>query len=95
LRIAALWEKFAAQNKKACAGRVMGKQEISYDYHRYKSMLAAAVDESRRLELIDLLIEERARDRLEAERTSDRVAMTAQTVARVLGSKSRDNFEHG
>ncbi|MGY3615118.1 hypothetical protein [Bradyrhizobium sp. USDA 10063] len=52
-----------------------------------------AVDDSKRLELIELLIREKARDKLEAQRTSDRVAMTAQTVARVLGtSRQRDNF---
>jgi hypothetical protein len=71
----------------------MGKQETGYDYHRYKRLLAEAVDESKRLELIELLIREKARDKLEAQRTSDRVAMTAQTVARVLGtSRQRDNF---
>jgi hypothetical protein len=74
----------------------MGKQEASYDYIRYRKLLAEAVDESKRLELIDLLIRENARDRLEAQRTSDRVAMTAQTVARVLGSSGRrDNFKLG
>ncbi|RZN32722.1 hypothetical protein [Bradyrhizobium sp. Leo121] len=71
----------------------MGKQETGYDYHRYKKLLAEAVDESKRLELIQLLIHEKARDKLEAQRTSDRVAMTAQTVARVLGtSRHRDSF---
>jgi hypothetical protein len=67
----------------------MSKQEAGYDYHRYKKLLAEAVDETRRLELIDVLIQENARDRLEAQRMSDRVAMTAQTVARVLGSSGR------
>jgi hypothetical protein len=66
-----------------------GSHENGYDYHRYKKMLAEAVDETRRLELIDLLIQEKARDRLEAERISDRIAMTAQTVARVLGTSGR------
>jgi hypothetical protein len=75
----------------------MAKQEAAgYDYHRYRKLLAEAVDESRRRELINLLIQEKARDRLEAQRTSDRVAMTAQTVARVLGSTGqRDNFKLG
>ena len=55
-----------------------------------------AVDETSRLQLIDLLIKESARDRLEAQRTSDRVAMTAQTVARVLGPTGRrDSFKLG
>jgi len=74
----------------------MAKEEAGYDYTRYRTLLAEAVDEQRRLELIDLLIREQARDRLEAQRTSDRVAMTAQTVARVLGSSGRrDNFGLG
>jgi hypothetical protein len=63
----------------------MRKQDAGYDYHRYRRLLAEAVDEKRRLALIDLLIEEQARDRLEAQRASDRVAMTAATVAKVLG----------
>ena len=63
------------------------KLEAAYDYHRYRKLLADAVDETKRLELIDLLIQEKARDRLEAQRTSDRVAMTAQTVAKVLGRR--------
>jgi hypothetical protein len=74
----------------------MAKHEAGYDYTRYRKLLAEAVDESSRLQLIDLLIKERARDRLEAQRTSDRVAMTAQTVARILGPTARrDNFKLG
>ncbi|SHM36880.1 hypothetical protein [Bradyrhizobium lablabi] len=67
----------------------MGKQEAGYDYHRYRKLLAEAVDETKRLELIEQLINEKARDRLEAQRTSDRVAMTAVTVARILGPTAR------
>ena len=71
----------------------MDKQETGYDYFRYKQLLAEAVDETRRLELIETMIRENARDRLEAQRTADRVAMTAMTVARVLSPGSRrDNF---
>ena len=71
----------------------MSKQEAGYDYHRYRKLLAEAVDETKRLELIDQLIKEKARDRLEAQRTSDRVAMTAVTVAKILGPTARrDNF---
>lgn len=71
----------------------MGKQEAGYDYHRYLKLLEEAVDETKRLELIDQLIKEKARDRLEAQRTSDRVAMTAVTVAKILGPTARrDNF---
>ena len=67
----------------------MTKPEADYDYQRYKKLLAEAVDDAKRLELIDLMIRERARDRLEAQRTSDRVAMTAITVAKILGPGGR------
>jgi hypothetical protein len=71
----------------------MSKMESIYDYQRYLKLLAEAVDETRRLALIDQLIQEKARDRLEAQRTSDRVAMTAVTVARILGPIARrDNL---
>jgi hypothetical protein len=72
----------------------MDKQETNrpeaiYDYQRYKQLLAEAVDEAKRLELIETIIKEKARDRLEAQRMADRVAMTAMTVARVLGPGGR------
>lgn len=70
-----------------CAGRAM--DEVDYDHNRYKKLLAEAVDETKRLELIELMIREKARDRLEAQRMADRVAMTAMTVARVLGPGGR------
>ena len=71
----------------------MSKQESGYDYHRYRKLLAEATDDTKRLELIDLMIKEGARDKLEAQRTSDRVAMTAVTVAKILGPGGRrDNF---
>ena len=38
----------------------MRKQDAGYDYHRYRRLLAEAVDENKRMALIDLLIEERA-----------------------------------
>jgi hypothetical protein len=66
----------------------MDKQDTGYDYIRYKQLLAEAVDEARRLELIEIMIRENARNRLEAQRTADQVAMTAMTVARVLGTVS-------
>jgi hypothetical protein len=67
----------------------MDDQETGYDYCRYKRLLAEAVDETKRLELIEIMIKENARERLEAQQISDRVAMTAVTVARVLGSSGR------
>ena len=64
----------------------MRKQETGFDYQRYRQLLADAVDENKRLALIALLIEEQARDRLAAQVASDRAAMTATTIARVLGT---------
>jgi hypothetical protein len=67
----------------------MSQPAEGYDYHRYKKLLAEANDDTKRRELIDLMIREGARDRLEAQRTSDRVAMTAVTVAKILGPGGR------
>ena len=67
----------------------MSKLDAGYDYTRYRKLLAEAVSENKRLELIDLMIKEKARDRLQAQRMSDRVAMTTATVARVLGPSGR------
>jgi hypothetical protein len=67
----------------------VNKQEAIFDYNRYKQLLAEAVDETKRLELIEIMIREKARDRLEAQQMSDRMAMTAMTVARVLRSSGR------
>jgi hypothetical protein len=66
--------------------RQVRKQDPGFDYIRYRQLLAEAVDEKARLALIDLLIEERAKDQLEAQRASDRAAMTATTIAKVLGA---------
>jgi hypothetical protein len=63
----------------------MRNQDTGFDYHRYRQLLCEAVDDDKRLELINLLIEERARDRLAAQVASDRAAMTASTIAKVLG----------
>ena len=41
----------------------MRKQDVRFDYRRYRQLLAEAVDENKRLALIDVLIEERARER--------------------------------
>lgn len=63
----------------------MRKQDVAFDYHRYRKLLAEADNDDKRMALINLLIEERARDRLAAEIASDRAAMTASTIAKVLG----------
>jgi hypothetical protein len=67
----------------------MSEQDAGYDYHRYRKLLAEAVDETKRRELIDLMIEERAKEKLEAQRNSDRAAMTAATIAKVLDLAGR------
>lgn len=64
----------------------MRKQDAAFDYHRYRQLLAEAVDEKKRLELIYVLIEERARERLEAQRASDQAAMTASVISTVLSA---------
>ena len=69
---------------------VSEQQATTYDYRRYRQLLSEAVDETSRLRLISLLISERARDRLESQRASDRSAMTAETVAKVLGNGRRE-----
>ncbi|MGX1107496.1 hypothetical protein AB7M47_005879 [Bradyrhizobium elkanii] len=77
-------------------GVPMSEQEATtYDYQRYRQLLSEAVDESSRLQLISLLIAEKARDRLEAQRASDRSAMTAETVAKVLGNGRREHLQRG
>ena len=76
-------------------GVPVSEQEASYDYQRYRQLLSEAVDETSQLRLISLLITERARDRLEAQRASDRSAMTAETVAKVLGDGRREQFQRG
>jgi hypothetical protein len=62
----------------------MRKQDVGFDYHRYHRLLTEADDEDKRIALIELLIQEKARDRLAAQRASDRAAMTAHTIATVL-----------
>jgi hypothetical protein len=42
----------------------MGKSDAGYDYDRYRRLLSEADDESKRMAFIDLLIEEKARDKL-------------------------------
>ncbi len=64
----------------------MLQQDGEFDYRRYRQLLAEATDETKRMALIDLLILERARDRLAAQRASDRAAMTVATIAKVLGT---------
>jgi hypothetical protein len=50
----------------------MNRPDSEFDYPRYRKLLAEAVDERRRLALIDLLIDERARDKLAVQATQQR-----------------------
>ena len=59
----------------------------AYRFVRYDTV-GSTNDEAKRLALIDVLIQERAKERLEAQRASDRVAMTATTIAKVLGASA-------
>jgi hypothetical protein len=68
-------------------GREM-RGHTEFDFDRYQQLLAEADDEAKRLALIDVLIEERAKERLETQLASDRVAMTATTIAKVLGTSA-------
>lgn len=59
--------------------------DIGFDADRSRKLLAP--DEKKRLALIELLVEERAKERLDAEFTSERDVMTAATIAKVLGKR--------
>jgi hypothetical protein len=65
----------------------LGKTDPGFDHHRYRQLLAEAIDEPKRLALIDLLIEERARDRLKAQRASNEETNTRSIIAEVLSKK--------
>ena len=55
-----------------CAGRAMREQNAEFDFDRYRKLLAEANDEPKRLALINILIDERAKDRLAALRAERR-----------------------
>ena len=63
----------------------MGNSDAGYDFDRYRQLLAQAVDEPKRLALIALLIEEKARDRLARHALRARLS--------VLGIKSEPYVE--
>lgn len=63
----------------------MREQREAFDYDRYRQLIVEAVDETRRMALINLLIAERARDRLAATLASDQTPGTAARFADVLG----------
>jgi len=48
-------------------GQAMSKADAGYDYDRYRQLLAEADDDTKRMAFINLLIEEKARDKLAVE----------------------------
>jgi hypothetical protein len=59
-----------------------------FDYHRYRQLLAEAIDEPKRRALIDLLILEQAKDRLAEQCASQKKIVTMAAVARVVRTES-------
>jgi hypothetical protein len=62
--------------------------DSGFDYPRYRKLLAEAVDEPKRLALIKLLIDERARDRLAAQETRRRSDIIHSLIAPRSPSRS-------
>jgi hypothetical protein len=52
----------------------MGKRDPGFDYDRYRKLLAEAVDEEKRLALIDLMVDEKARQKLSEHVVRERLA---------------------
>jgi hypothetical protein len=52
----------------------MSKSDAGYDYDRYRRLLAEADDEPKRLAFINLLVDEKARDKLARQALHARVA---------------------
>jgi hypothetical protein len=50
----------------SAGAQAMGKSDTGFDYDRYRSLLAEADDEQKRLAFINLLVDEKARDKLAA-----------------------------
>lgn len=59
----------------------MNRPDSEFDYPRYRKLLAEAVDEPRRLALINLLIDERARDKLAAQATQQKIDVIRGIIA--------------
>ena len=58
------------------------KPETGFDYDRYRKLLAEAGDEQKRLDFINLLIEEKARDSLARQSLRTRLADMGLTTKR-------------
>jgi hypothetical protein len=56
------------------AEAAMSKPDAGFDYDRYRRLLAEATDEPKRLALIDLLVDEKAKDGLALQSLRTRLA---------------------
>jgi hypothetical protein len=61
---------------------VMNEPDAGFDYERYRRLLAEATDEKKRLALIDLLINEKAKDSLARQSLRVRLAELGLTRSR-------------
>ncbi len=52
----------------------MGKPDPGFDYDRYRKLLAEAVDEKKRLALIDLMVDEKAKQKLSEQTVREQLA---------------------
>ena len=72
----------------------MDSSDAGFNFDRYRRLLAEATDERKRLALIDLLIEEKARDRLAEQALRARLSglgLKAQAPAFSQGAFDGDN----
>ena len=67
----------------------MSEADTAYNFDRYRKLLAEADDESKRMAFINLLIEEKARDRLAEHRLRDRLLATRNAVSAKLDLPTR------
>jgi len=59
----------------------MGGEDTAYNFDRYRRLLAEADDEPKRLAFINLLIEEKARERLASHMLRSRLSGLDRTAA--------------
>ena len=69
--------------------RAMNSSGAEYDYDRYRRLLAEANDEAKRLAFINLLIEEKARDKLAEQSLRARLSGLGLKPAPGIGAPAR------
>ncbi len=60
----------------------MSEPDLGFDYDRYRKLLAEAVDEPKRMALINTLIDERAKDNLARQSLDNTLAVMGLTKPR-------------